>query len=72
MQQLPITAQLVTEIANDTGAHPRTIVRRIAGLNVAGAAGRAIDRALEARGVVPAHVAGAELAAVTFAPRQRA
>lgn len=48
-----VTQQLVREVAAETGAHHQSVTRRIAGLPVQGAAGRAIDRALRERGIVP-------------------
>ena len=41
---------LVQEVVETTGAHERTVLRRLAGLPVRGAAGRAVDAALRARG----------------------
>ena len=46
-----ITESLILEIVDETGADPRSVTKRLAGLRVRGAAGRSIDRALTERGI---------------------
>jgi hypothetical protein len=45
--------QLVREIAQETGADERSVTKRLAGVPVRGGLGRAIDAALERRGLEP-------------------
>lgn len=45
------TDALVDAVVADTDADRRSVIRRLAGLPVRGAAGLAIDRALAARGL---------------------
>jgi DNA-binding MurR/RpiR family transcriptional regulator len=51
----PITDETVAEIAAATGADPRTVIRRLAGLGVKGAARTAIDREFVERGIEIRH-----------------
>lgn len=43
----PVTDELVDEIARLSGGDRRTVIRRLAGLQVRGAAGRSIDDAID-------------------------
>ena len=45
-----VNEKLVISVADETSADRRSVTKRLAGLPVRGAAGRAIDRALAARG----------------------
>lgn len=57
---VPITDELVDAVAEEAVVDRRSVLRRLAGLEVRGNAGRRLDRVLARRRMVLARATGAE------------